>query len=57
MQTLKDNPQVKQVVGHSLGGAVALELQKQFPDLKSRTYGAPVFEPSGVERCWKDNVE
>ena len=57
LQTLKDNPQVKQVVGHSLGGAVALELQKQYPDLNSRVYGAPVFDPSGVERLWKDNVE
>ena len=35
------------VVGHSLGGAVALEMQKENPELKSRTYGAPVLDPLG----------
>ena len=36
------------VVGHSLGGAVALQEQKENPELKSRTYGAPVFDPLGM---------
>jgi hypothetical protein len=35
------------VVGHSLGGAVALEMQKENPSLETRTYGAPVFDPLG----------
>lgn len=35
------------VVGHSLGGAVALQMQKESPELKTRTYGAPVFDPLG----------
>ena len=42
------------VVGHSLGGAVALQLQHDDPNLESRTYGAPVFDPLGQskgERC------
>ena len=56
-KTLQDNPQVTRVVGHSLGGAVALELQKEFPNLESRTYGAPAFEPTGLERWQKGNVE
>lgn len=58
-KTLKENPHVENVVGHSLGGSVVLELQKQYPDrgLKSRTYGAPVWEPFGYDRMpydtWK----
>ena len=49
---LKANPQIENVVGHSLGGSVALELQKQFADrgLKSRTYGAPVWDPFGYQQ-------
>ena len=38
-------PTTKRVVGHSLGGAVALELQKR-KGLKSITYGAPVISGS-----------
>jgi len=52
---LKANPGIKRVVGHSLGGSVALELQKNYSGLESRTYGAPVWDPTGsdgkVERC------
>ena len=39
----------KTVVGHSLGGAVALQMQKENPSLKTRTYGAPVWDPTGSE--------
>ncbi len=38
---LTANPQVRTVIGHSLGGSVAHELQKNHPGLKSVTYGAP----------------
>ena len=61
---LLDNPQVKTVIGHSLGGSVALELQKNYKHIKkSRTYGAPVFDLLGKEsnnvdryRNWTDVV-
>lgn len=43
-------PTVKAVVGHSLGGSVALELQRQYPHLKTRTYGAPVVSTTPGER-------
>ena len=56
-EALKANPDVTRVVGHSLGGAVALELQKNHPNLKSRTYGAPVWDPFGQDRAMKKNVE
>lgn len=46
-KALNANPNIKNVVGHSLGGSVALELQKNHPNLTSRTYGAPVFNPFG----------
>ena len=49
-RTLKAMPQVRRVVGHSLGGAVALEMQKTRPDLRSVTYGAPVMSASGGEQ-------
>ena len=42
-KALKDNPNIKRAVGDSLGGAVAFELLKHHPELKSRTYGAPVI--------------
>ena len=48
-RALKANPQVTRVVGHSLGGAVALQLQKDKPGLASRTYGAPVLDPLGLD--------
>ena len=41
---LDANPQLTRVVGHSLGGAVALDLQKRNPSLHSVTYGAPVLD-------------
>ena len=55
---LSKNPQVQRLVGHSLGGAVALELQKQKPDLQSVTYGAPVAstKPGERYRHWGDPV-
>ena len=46
-RVLKANPKIRRIVGHSLGGAVSLELGKERPDLKTRTYGAPVVSMSG----------
>ncbi len=45
-KALKENPQIKHVIGQSLGGSVALELEKNFPKQieTSRTYGAPVLD-------------
>jgi pimeloyl-ACP methyl ester carboxylesterase len=42
-RTLKNNPQIKNLVGHSLGGSVVLELQNDHPNrtFKTDTYGAP----------------
>ena len=44
-EVLKQNPQVKNIIGHSLAGSVALELEKNYPDknYETTTYGAPVF--------------
>ena len=46
---LKSNPQVKKLVGHSLSGAVSMELQKQHPnrDYDITTYGAPLLQLGG----------
>ena len=33
-RALKAMPQIKRIVGHSLGGAVTLELQRAHPELK-----------------------
>jgi len=46
-RTLAANPQVRRVIGHSLGGAVAMQLQEDIPSLKSRTYGAPALSFAG----------
>ena len=56
-EALKANPDVTRVVGHSLGGAVALELQKNHPGLNSRTYGAPVFDPLALNYLQQGRVE
>ena len=40
------------MVGHSLGGTAALELQKQHPEImfKERTYSAPTVDTLGTDR-------
>ena len=41
---IKEHPEITQLTGHSLGGAVALELQKQLNEIHgTRTFGAPVY--------------
>ena len=40
---------VRNVVGHSLGGSVALELQKNYKGLNTRTYGSPIWDPLGQD--------
>ena len=43
--SLRDNPQVDTVFGHSLGGSVAIELNKNNDNkFKTATYGAPVLD-------------
>ena len=46
------HPEVTLPEGHSLGGAVVLQLQKDFPErnLKTVTYGAPVWDPFGRQK-------
>ena len=43
-KVLQQNPAIKNLTGHSLGGAVALEFQKNHPERNytTVTYGAPV---------------
>ena len=44
-RVLLENPQVDTLLGHSMGGSVVLELNKEFKDknYKTRTYDAPVI--------------
>ena len=65
LEEFKNQGQIDTVVGHSLGGSVSLELQKNYPDRvkKSSTYGAPVMDLLGSEsenvdryRNWFDPV-
>ena len=65
LEQFKNRGEIDTVVGHSLGGSVSLELQKNYPDRikKSRTYGAPVMDLLGSEsenvdryRNWLDPV-
>ena len=55
---LQNNPQVTELIGHSAGGSVLLELEKQYPDRfqKSRSYGAPVFSPLGKEKLDENHL-
>ena len=57
-KALNDNPNIRTAVGDSLGGAVALELQKHHPGLKVRTDGAPVIDLKGaIQPTWSVNTE
>ena len=47
MNELRDNPNVDNIIGHSLGGSVALQIQKKNPYFNTTTYGAPVFDFTG----------
>ena len=39
------------MLGHSLAGSMALEMQNRYPHIThTRTYGAPVWDPLGSER-------
>jgi hypothetical protein len=49
-RALKASPQTSTIVGHSLGGSVALEAQKQDPRRKTVTFGAPVWDPFGRDK-------
>ena len=47
------HPEVTFLDGHSLGGSVVLQLQKDYPErnLKTFTQGAPVFDPFGTQKA------
>ena len=50
-QALKENPDVNEVIGHSLGAATALELNKDNNyKFKTRTYGSPTISNEEGER-------
>ena len=40
-ETLLAHPEINTISGYSKGGALALELQREFPQLKTRTFGSP----------------
>lgn len=58
-KVLKENPQIENLVGHSLGSSVSYELQKNHPDrnFNVRSYGGPIWDPLGIDRVpydtWK----
>ena len=56
VDVLNVNKDITNVVGHSLGGSVALELQKNYPDrnFKSNTYGAPVLSTTGADNRFRN---
>jgi hypothetical protein len=52
-EALLSNKKIDWVGGHSLGGAVALQLQKDFPNRVKQTvtWGAPVWDPLGTQKA------
>ena len=57
-KVLKANPNITRVVGYSLGGSVALELQKRYPQLQTRTYNAPVIDfTNAISPKYESNQE
>ena len=57
-ETLLAHPEINTISGYSKGGALALELQREFPQLKTRTFGSPTVS-SPFEKWSKgaENVE
>ena len=55
---LKNNPNINRLVGHSAGGNIALELQKNYPNknYKVVTYGSPIVSLDPFKEN-KNNVE
>ena len=55
-EAFQNRGEIDTVVGHSLGGSVSLELQKNFSDRikHSRTYGAPVMDLMGSDSASAD---
>ena len=60
-EDLLSNKKIDWVGGHSLGGAVALQLQKDYPNRvkKTVTWGAPVWDPFGRQKkeIGQENVD
>ena len=42
-KTLRENPDILHIIGHSTGGRVINELGKQYPNLKTTSYNAPEY--------------
>ena len=53
---LEENKRINHLMGHSLGGSVALELQDNMADrnLKTNTYGAPVLSFTPAENRYRN---
>ena len=49
IQAMEANPQIKKVVGFSVGGMTALELKKKYQDLTGSVYGTPAYDPFAKE--------
>jgi hypothetical protein len=54
---LDANPQVKNVVGHSLGGSVSHELQSNHQGLRSVTYGSPSVSLGGGGERYRNQYD
>ena len=50
IKALSANPNIKHLVGHSLGGLVILELHKTHPQYTGRVYGTPYIDPMARDR-------
>ena len=50
IKALSANPNIKHLVGHSLGGLVILELHKTHPHYTGRVYGTPYIDPMARDR-------
>ena len=55
VKALSEKPNIKRLVGHSLGGLVTLELHKTYPHLTGRVYGTPYIDPMARDKL-KDFV-
>jgi hypothetical protein len=56
-RVLDSNPQIDTLVGHSLGGSVAHELQRNHPGLRTVTYGSPAVSWNKGGERWRNQYD
>jgi hypothetical protein len=56
-RVLRENSQIDTLIGHSLGGSVAHQLQRNHPGLRTVTYGSPAVSWNKGGERWRNQYD